>query len=74
MHEHSWYFTLAPARWSASCACGVAVNVDIPVPGRSLWRWTLHGHVAPVKRMLDGIGSVQQARRQLLAGMAAGRN
>lgn len=74
MHAHSWYFTLAPGRWSASCACGLAVVVEEPMPGRSTWAWTLHGDVPPADVMLAGISSVQRARRELLAGMAAGRN
>lgn len=74
MRDHTWYFTLAPGRWSASCGCGLTVHLDIPVPSRSLWRWTLDGHVSPVERMLDGVGSVTRALRELLAGMAVGRN
>ncbi len=74
MHEHSWYFTLAPGRWTASCGCGLAVTVVESAPGRSTWAWTLHGEVPPADLMLDGISSVTRARRELLAGMASEAN
>ena len=47
MHEHSWYFTMQPARWTATCGCGLAVTVETPMPGRSTWKWTLHGDLPP---------------------------
>jgi len=72
MHDHSWYFTLAPARWTASCACGLAVTVEEPAPGRQVWAWTLHGDVPPADLMLVGVGSVTRARRELL-GTRPGR-
>ncbi len=71
MHEHSWYFTLAPGRWSAACACGLTVTVEEPAPGKSMWEWTLHGAVPPADLMLAGVGSVTRARRELLAGRAS---
>lgn len=74
MHEHSWYFTFAPARWTASCACGLAVTVEEPEPGKSTWAWTLHGGVPPVDVMLDAIGSVTRVRRELLAGLSSSGN
>jgi hypothetical protein len=74
MHEHSWYSIFAPARWAATCACGLAVEVTSPAPDRSTWRWTLHGEAPPAGMILAGIGSVTRARRELLAGMAVGRN
>jgi hypothetical protein len=48
MHEHSWYFVFAPARWEASCACGLAVAVEEVAPGRATWEWTLHGGLPPL--------------------------
>ncbi len=73
MHKHSWYFfTLAPGRWTAACACGLAVTVEESAPGKSTWAWTLHGDVPPADVMLAGISSVQRVRRELLAGMADG--
>ncbi len=74
MHEHSWYLTLAPARWTATCACGLAVTVEEPEPGRVTWEWTLRGAIPPADVMLEGVGSVTRARRELLAGIAVGRN
>ncbi len=72
MHEHSWYFTLAPARWTATCGCGLAVTVEEHDVGRQRWEWRLHGEVPPAALLLEGIGSVQQARRELLAGLTVG--
>lgn len=74
MHDHSWYFTDAPGRWTASCACGLAVEVATPAPGRSTWHWTLDGRVPPSDATLAGIGSVTRARRQFLAARAPSRN
>ncbi len=74
MHEHSWYFTLAPGRWSASCACGLAVTVEEHDAGWQRWEWRLHGEVPPPALVLAGIGSVQQARRELLASRASAAN
>ena len=80
MHEHSWYFTDAPGRWTASCACGLAVEVTTKGPGQSTWEWNGRpsgvgdGDVPPADVMLDGIRSVTQARRELLATRAPGRN
>ena len=74
MHEHSWYFTMQPARWTASCACGLAVEVKTPAPGQSLWEWTQDGRMPRSDVMLDGIGSVIGARRELLASRMPGRN
>ncbi|HEY8746020.1 MAG TPA: hypothetical protein VIU62_23265 [Chloroflexota bacterium] len=74
MHEHSWYFTMQPARWTASCACGLVVAVTTKGPGQSTWEWALDGDVPPADVMLDGIGSVTRARRELLASRTPGRN
>jgi hypothetical protein len=67
MHEHRWLFTLQPTRWTATCRCGLAVTVEEPAPGCSLWAWTFHGEMPPPSMMLDACGSVQRARRALLA-------
>jgi hypothetical protein len=56
----------APARWSASCACGLAVVVVESAPGRSSWERTLRGEVPPPDLMLEGVGSVTCARREQL--------
>ena len=74
MHEHSWYFADAPGRWSATCACGLAVTVTSAAPGQSWWAWTLEGRKPPANMMLDGLASVNRARRVLLATRAPGRN
>ena len=74
MHEHSWYFTQRPGRWTAACACGLAGTVDEPAPGRSTWEWTLHSETPPAELMLNAIGSVQQARRALLVSSLPGPN
>lgn len=74
MHEHSCYFTDAPGRWVATCACGLAVEMTAPSPDRSTWRWTLHGELPPVGMMLGGIGSVIRARREMLVGLTPGGN
>ena len=70
MHDHSWYFTDAPGRWTASCSCGLAVEVIMQAPGQSTWRWTLAGQIPPTAVMLAGIGSVGGARRELVAARA----
>jgi hypothetical protein len=67
MHEHRWLFTLDPIHWTATCRCGLAVTVEEPAPGRSTWAWTFHGEMPPPSMMLDACGSVQRARRALLA-------
>ena len=74
MHEHSWYFILAPARWTASCACSLAVLVTSTAPGQQRWHWALDGATPPSDVMLSGIASVTQARGELLATRAPGRN
>lgn len=74
MHEYSWYFTDAPARWSAACACGLAVEVVMSAPGRSRWHWTQDGEIPPADVMLAGISSVTRARGELLAARAPGQN
>jgi hypothetical protein len=73
MHEHTWYLTLGPGRWTAACACGLAVAVEEPAPGRSRWAWTRHGETPPAAVLLEAIESVTSARRALLAD-PAGRN
>ena len=67
MHEHSWYFTLQPARWTATCGCDLAVTFETPMPGRSTWAWRLDVETPPADVMLVGIGSVTRARPALLA-------
>ena len=72
-HEHSWYFTFGPGRWSATCgACGLAVAVEERGEGRSGWEWTQDGAPAPPDVRLAAIGSVQRARRALLTRHAGG--
>ncbi|HEY8744179.1 MAG TPA: hypothetical protein VIU62_13825 [Chloroflexota bacterium] len=66
MHDHSWYFTFAPGRWTAFCACGLAVAVEEPAPGKQSWEWTLHGTSPAADVMLGAIGSVTRARSALL--------
>jgi hypothetical protein len=67
MHEHSWYFTFAPARWTASCGCGLALVVEEREAGGQSWTWTLHGGMPPASMMVAAVGSVTRARRALLA-------
>lgn len=67
MHEHSWSFTEAPARWSVSCACGLAVEVAHGRPAAV-------DAILPTDVMLAGIGSVTRARGELLAARRPGRN
>lgn len=75
MHEHSWYFVFAPARWGASCACGLSVEVELSVPGHPMWRWEFGGEAPPpAARMVGAADSVTRARRELLAARALGRN
>jgi hypothetical protein len=74
LHEHSWYFTDAPARWTASCGCGLAVEVTTKALGESTWEWTLDGDAPPADVMLDAIGSMTRVRRELLATWQPGRN
>jgi hypothetical protein len=74
MHEHSWYFADRPGRWTASCACGLAVEVTSVAPGQSTWRWTQDGELPPSGVMLAGVGSVTRARHELQATRAPGRN
>ncbi|HEY8744133.1 MAG TPA: hypothetical protein VIU62_13595 [Chloroflexota bacterium] len=74
MHEHSWYFTFAPARWTATCPCGLAVTVEERAPGKQSWEWTLNGAPPPAAVMLDGLASVTRARGELLATRAPGWN
>jgi hypothetical protein len=74
MHDHAWHFTDAPGRWAASCACGLAVEVTMPAPGRSTWEWTLHGEIPPADAMLEGLRSVLVARREERAAGQPGPN
>ena len=74
MHEHSWYFTDSPGRWTATCGCGLAVLVTSAAPGQQRWRWTQEGEIPPTDVMLAGVSSVTQARRELLATRAPGKN
>ena len=74
-HVHAWYFTLAPGRWSATCACGLAVEVEEPDVGSSTWFWTLQsGQIPGVDVLLAGIGSVIQSRQVLLLAKAPMKN
>jgi len=73
-HAHRWSFTFAPGRWTAMCGCGLAVTVAELDAGRSTWSWTRHGTIPPSEVLLAGVGSVTQARQELLAGMAMGGN
>lgn len=73
-HEHRWSFTLGPNRWTATCHCGLGVTVEERAPGRSVWQWTLRGETLPADVMLDGVGSVTRARRQLPASLFPSTN
>jgi hypothetical protein len=74
MHEHSWYFTLAPGRWTATCACGLAVVVQEPRPGCYSWDWQLDGAPAPGTVMVAAVASLLEARHTLLTTLLPGRN
>lgn len=73
-HDHSWYFTFGPGRWTATCGCGLAVTVEEREAGRQVREWTWHGEAPAADVMLSGVGSVTRARRKLLASMVPGGN
>jgi hypothetical protein len=62
-HVHQWRFVDAPGRWTATCACGLAVTVEAAEPGRGIWTWRLGGGPPSAEALLESVTSVVKARR-----------